>query len=561
MKKIKLLLAGAFALLAIPTIAKAAELKVGDYVEMVPTKTSYTVLKEDTGCNADNVLNPSELKLWRIISKDNNGNYEAVSEYTSSKAVCFGGKKGYTSFVKVLKQIAKAYENSTYTVGSRMIGNTEFQSDEVDETFYNEYHIGESNQIRPNYISTDESTEISLGGETVSGLFGDTFYKNDLKLISDVYKSDTTTYGSKGIWAYEIDDSDGYAGAYWVSSRYYNLSTTSSNDTQLNFRGRYVWDDLDALPLYYCIPGLCNETKNGSGPGVRPIIVLKSSVTTASGEGTKSSPYKLAAGSSSSGTTTTKKTTTGATIRVAINNTFDISKRASNASGMKWTSSDTSIATVENGVVTTKKVGKVTITGESDTEKFTNVIYVYKRVKSNDAKNITILVGEKLKDKDFKLKVEELSESSDRYKTLKSKLSNAKKMKIYNIDLVLNNSKIQPDEDVILEFDIPTGYDKTKLAVFRVESDGTLTRLTISLVNGKINAITNHFSEYVVAELNETTNVEESDIKIEEAKTGSGTTENPKTGAIISISLIAILSIAGASIYFYTKKKNVLFRV
>ena len=101
--------------------------EIGDYISMTPTSTSYTPSGEDTGCMNDsnctqNTLNPSELNLWRVIKKNEDGTVDAVSDKVSSEAVTFYGKVGYINFVGGLNTIASQYTNTKYVKSIRHIG-------------------------------------------------------------------------------------------------------------------------------------------------------------------------------------------------------------------------------------------------------------------------------------------------------------------------------------------------------------------------------------------------------------------------------------------------------
>ena len=43
------------------------KLKLGDYISYKPSRASFTVEKKDTGYRDDQIINPSELTLWRVI--------------------------------------------------------------------------------------------------------------------------------------------------------------------------------------------------------------------------------------------------------------------------------------------------------------------------------------------------------------------------------------------------------------------------------------------------------------------------------------------------------------
>ena len=64
-------------------------------------------------------INPSELDLWRVIKKNEDGSIEVISENTSNEEIHFYGKTGYINYIGVLNEIARAYKNE---VGSRYMG-------------------------------------------------------------------------------------------------------------------------------------------------------------------------------------------------------------------------------------------------------------------------------------------------------------------------------------------------------------------------------------------------------------------------------------------------------
>ena len=103
----------------------ASFLRLGDYINYTPSGTSYTISSSDTGYKEDQIINPSELNLWRVIRKNDDGTIDVVSDKSSSEIVYFEGtrnKIGYNNYIGVLNKIAHAYETEGITVGSRHMG-------------------------------------------------------------------------------------------------------------------------------------------------------------------------------------------------------------------------------------------------------------------------------------------------------------------------------------------------------------------------------------------------------------------------------------------------------
>ena len=92
----------------------ANTVNLGDYISLTPDASTYTIPANLTGYDADQTINPSELTLWRVIKKNDDGSVDAVSEYTSSIDVYFKGVRGYANFVGGLQTIAQSYLKRIY---------------------------------------------------------------------------------------------------------------------------------------------------------------------------------------------------------------------------------------------------------------------------------------------------------------------------------------------------------------------------------------------------------------------------------------------------------------
>ena len=243
---------------------KKTTLALGDYVSMTPTKSSYTTDKSKTGYSSTQTINPQELNLWRVISINDDGTVEMISEHVSSTAVYFFGKTGYQNLVGYLNVLASQYENSTYTIGSRHFGyngQTEYITDTSKFT-----------NPAPWTSSTGSSTVESQGG-------GDTLYQKDYDLINTVLGTRVATNPESS------SSSD-----YWMASRYYSYSLS----TIYYWNVRFV-DDSGSDSNY----GLYSFVGSGfiafnHGYSLRPIMVLKSGLKY-DGVGTEDYPMKISA--------------------------------------------------------------------------------------------------------------------------------------------------------------------------------------------------------------------------------------------------------------------------
>ena len=241
---------------------KPINFKVGDYVTMTPTKTSFNIPKTLTGYTADQTINPSELNKWRVIRINSDGTVDMVSQDISSKYIYISGQTGYLNYVGMLNYVAKQYENPKYTSGSRYIGYNN-QTEYITNTSY-------LTPTTPTWTSnTTNNTNEIYGG-------GDVLYTTDTGLISTAlgnlitYKVGTTT-----------------ATGYWLASRYYFYVSS----TNLRFLGRAVNANggVSYDNIYQFYNG-ANYNTPDSLSTLRPILTLKSGLK-AYGSGTSNDPY------------------------------------------------------------------------------------------------------------------------------------------------------------------------------------------------------------------------------------------------------------------------------
>ena len=238
------------------------DFQVGDYVQMTPTSTSYTISTTYTGMGMDQTINPSELNLWRVIRINSDGTIDMVSQYVSSTKVYFYGKEGYKYFVATLNMIARQYANTKYTTKTR--------------------HMGYSNQLSYVYPSgstppATRSTDNNMTSYQQQNGAGDVGYETDTNLV-------TTAVGN--LIARQVGTTS--ETTYWLASRYFYYGSS----TKWYYAGRSCYTDPDrAWNLYDYTSGTLSES-NGYA-SVRPIVTLKSGLKASSGSGTSWSPYVL----------------------------------------------------------------------------------------------------------------------------------------------------------------------------------------------------------------------------------------------------------------------------
>ena len=252
--------------------ASKAPVKLGDYVSLTPSQTSYTIKTSLTGYTSDQTINPSELNLWRVIDIHSDGSFDAVSEYVSSTGVYFRGAIGYANVVGGLQTIAAQYAKSEYTISTRMIGYAGQTPTIVDRSTF------DGSQTTPASTISSQTPTTGIGEEYSGGVAGDTLYLKDYSLVKKVYGS---------VKANKVGTST--STDYWLASRsflygntsyieYYAIGVSYEGNLQRKLLRRYEFGKwVDANPNY----------------SLRPIITLKSGITTSGGSGTKDSPYSL----------------------------------------------------------------------------------------------------------------------------------------------------------------------------------------------------------------------------------------------------------------------------
>ena len=191
-----------------------SELALGDYIYLKPTKTSYSITSDMTGCvsgiyshycNGINgepqTINPSELTVWRVIRKISNGTVDVVSDGVSSTKVYFYGTVGYQKVIQTLNMIASQYTNSDYVQSTRHMGYDGTATEYITNTSKLE-QISPSPWAKATSESTTPSDE-SLGA-------GDLGYQTDLDL-------------ARAINGAIIASTDNPL-AYFLASRQYSIS-------------------------------------------------------------------------------------------------------------------------------------------------------------------------------------------------------------------------------------------------------------------------------------------------------------------------------------------------
>ena len=232
--------------------------KIGDYIKMTPTSKTYYIPEDITGYRQQ-MIDPSELNLWRVIKINDDGTMEMVSDKVSSTKVHFYGKEGYINFVGGLNTIAAQYTDEKNVQSTRHMGYSN-----QTETITNTSMITKSSP--PWTVNTCNDWTCTTSGfteaEEAQGA-GDIGFKTDYQLVTAALRTVLA------------NDND------WLASRSYRYS----NSEEWNFEGNYVYSNgyLDRANLYSHEGPY--DTSNDQAYAIRPIVTIKKEATISRGDG------------------------------------------------------------------------------------------------------------------------------------------------------------------------------------------------------------------------------------------------------------------------------------
>ena len=125
--------------------------------------------------------------------------------------------------------------------------------------------------------------------------------------------------------------------------------------------------------------------------------------------------------------------------------------------------------------------------------------------KTDNNTNIKLEASTNIIPDDTVLKIEEIT-SGTTYDNIKNNLSGINQFKVFDITLKVNDTVVQPNGKVKVYIPIPTGFDASKLIVYRVEDNGNKTECPVTVANGYASFETDHFSVYILGEKTEANN-------------------------------------------------------
>ena len=269
----------------VPSSVSLSNLNLGAYILYKSSVDFYTVDSSLTGSSNSVVIRPSELKLWRVLRKNDDGTVDIISQYTSSTKIKFEGKVGYRKLVGSLNTVNEQYANSSYAVsGGYYVG----YNGQTPYTSASYTYLGSSYSVfSPSRLLWYSSTDGECGSyqkdpdcyEPSGG--GDILYEKDFNLIQSVLKNTV---------AKMVDTNTNTA--YWLASRHFNGNKES---TTRSFIARFISTDgsLATTALYYYSADQGSFISRSDNIAIRPIVRLKADLYCVSGNGNSSSPCSI----------------------------------------------------------------------------------------------------------------------------------------------------------------------------------------------------------------------------------------------------------------------------
>lgn len=154
------------------------------------------------------------------------------------------------------------------------------------------------------------------------------------------------------------------------------------------------------------------------------------------------------------------------------------------------------------------------------------------------------------------------------YESIKNTLLDVKDFIAFDINLLRNGVKVQPNGNVLISIPVPESFDKTRLAIYRIDGENKTEysgKLTVIDNKNYMQFETNHFSHYILAEKAVSNPVPQnpssdttSAIVQNEAKAPERKLDNePKAGALDTTLFVEVIFAISLSGYIICKKKSV----
>ena len=295
-------------------------LKIGDYVEYTPdTASAYSLTSAVSGYTSNQSI-PQETMKWQIMSVNEDGTVDLISETSTSQKVYLFGDLGYNNGVWILNDIcSKQYSNKSLGITARSIKLEDIESKFSDKGIqtrneYAHYNIKYGDTFKPTDQVGHTYYPLLYARENGSGVNTDTIKKDGIGRSESYYTAPTTETGTRATSLtatqtnYDLDlttDNN-----YFINEEFYNLISKgeytiasraancyAKNDDVIGFKIFVVvssdgstkqlqgWDLLTSSGVF--------QGYTSWGNGLRPVATLGANIEFTSGDGSIDNPYKI----------------------------------------------------------------------------------------------------------------------------------------------------------------------------------------------------------------------------------------------------------------------------
>ena len=290
-------------------------LKIGDYVEYTPdTASTYSLTSAVSGYTSNQSI-PQETMKWQIMSVNEDGTVDLISETSTSQKVYLFGNLGYNNGVWILNDIcSKQYSNKSLGITARSIKIEDIESKLSDigietRNESNLYGTQYGDTFKP--INQNTYYPLLYARENGSGVNTDTIKKDGIGRSESYYTTPTTETGT---WAtsltatqmnYDLDLTTN--NNYFINEEFYNL--ISKGEYTIASRAANCYSDAsDCIGFkLFVVKGSAKKllgsdlvaSYGGStafvswGLGLRPVATLGANIEFTSGDGSIDNPYKI----------------------------------------------------------------------------------------------------------------------------------------------------------------------------------------------------------------------------------------------------------------------------
>ena len=292
-------------------------LKIGDYVEYTPdTASTYSLTSAVSGYTSNQSIMQETMK-WQIMSVNEDGTVDLISETSTSQKVYLFGNLGYNNGVWILNDIcSKQYSNKSLGITARSIKLEDIESKFSDKGIQtrnktNLYGTQYGDTYKPKNQKERTYYPLLYARENGSGVNTDTIKKDGIGRSESYYTTPTTETGTRATSLtamqtnYDLDLTTN--NNYFINEEFYNL--ISKGEYTIASRAANCYSDVNDCIGFkiFIVKGSTKKlwgsdlvTSSGSstafaslGLGLRPVATLGANIEFTSGDGSIDNPYKI----------------------------------------------------------------------------------------------------------------------------------------------------------------------------------------------------------------------------------------------------------------------------